>query len=91
SRNNKQHNHINAFPDGCPSQPLIHNFRTYLPPRVLRPGFFAYSCLTKLPSGDVGCVQGGRGKRPARGELGPQNVEFASFSLEWLTEGADSR
>tara|TARA_Y100001934_G_scaffold278755_1_gene380786 strand:- start:718 stop:1962 length:1245 start_codon:yes stop_codon:yes gene_type:complete len=59
--------------------------------QVLRPGFFAYSCLTKLPNGQIGCVWGGRGKRPARGELGPQNVEFASFSLEWLTNGADSR
>ena len=57
--------------------------------RKLRPGFFAYSCLTRLPDGDIGCVYGSRGKRPARDKLGPQNVAFAAFSLEWLTNGAD--
>ena len=51
----------------------------------LRPGFFAYSCLTRLPNGDIGCVYGSRGRRPARDELGLQNVAFTSFSLNWLT------
>ena len=57
--------------------------------RNLRPGFFVYSCLTRLPDGDIGCVYGSRGKPPARDKLGPRNVAFASFSLEWLTNRAD--
>lgn len=56
----------------------------------LRPGFFAYSCLTRLSNGDIGCVYGGRGKRTERNKLGPANVVFASFSLKWLTDGTDS-
>ena len=55
--------------------------------KKIRPGFFAYSCLARLPDGNIGCVYGSRGKRPAREELGPQNVVFTSFSLEWLTDG----
>ena len=57
--------------------------------KQVRSGFFAYSCLTRLPNGNIGCVYGSRGKRAARDELGPQNVVFASFSLKWLTDGAD--
>ena len=54
--------------------------------KKIRPGFFAYSWLTRLPGGDIGCVYGSRGKRPAPGELGLQNIMFTSFSLEWLTD-----
>ena len=53
--------------------------------KKIRPGFFAYSCLARLPNGNIGCVYGSRGKRTARDELVPQNVVFASFSLDWLT------
>jgi sialidase-1 len=54
--------------------------------KKIRPGFFAYSCLARLPDGNIGCVYGSRGKRPAREELGPQNVVFVSFSLDWLMD-----
>ena len=54
--------------------------------KKIRPGFFAYSCLARLPDGNIGCVYGSRGRRSAREELGPQNVVFVSFSLDWLTD-----
>lgn len=53
--------------------------------KKLRAGFFAYSCLTSLPNGDIGCVYGSRGKRKPGEKLGPQNVMFASVPLAWLS------
>lgn len=55
----------------------------------LRAGFFAYSCLERLPNGNIGCVYGSRGRRSASDKLGPQNIVLASFSLGWLTDGID--
>ena len=57
--------------------------------KKIRAGFFAYSCLARLPNGNIGCVYGSRGKRQAGERLGPQNVVFASCSLDWLTGGVE--
>lgn len=50
--------------------------------RVLCPGPFAYSCLTALPDGTIGCLYEADGAR---------RIVFARFTLEWLTNGADRR
>ena len=49
--------------------------------RVLCKGRFAYSCLTALPDGTIGCLYeaDGAGK-----------IVFARFTLAWLTQGKDS-
>ncbi|VTR99890.1 sialidase family protein [Tuwongella immobilis] len=43
--------------------------------RVLVPGAFAYSCLTQLPDGQIGCLYEADGT---------QRVMWARFSREWL-------
>ncbi|HEU4752155.1 MAG TPA: sialidase family protein, partial [Armatimonadota bacterium] len=48
--------------------------------RVLCPGPFAYSCLTALPDGTLGCLYEADGMR---------RIVFARFTLEWLTGGRD--
>lgn len=54
--------------------------RTWPVKRVLCKGAFAYSCLTALPDGTIGCLYeaGGTSK-----------IVFARFTLGWLTEGKD--
>jgi sialidase-1 len=54
--------------------------KTWPVKRVLCPGAFAYSCLTALPDGTIGCLYEAEGT---------QKVVFARFTLDWLTEGAD--
>lgn len=44
--------------------------------RVLYPGSFAYSCLTSLPDGSVGCLF-------ERDDY--KKITFARFTLEWLS------
>jgi sialidase-1 len=47
----------------------------------LFPGSFAYSVLTALPDGTIGCLL----------ETDNANrIVFARFTLEWLTDGRDS-
>lgn len=48
--------------------------------RVLREGSFAYSCLTSLHDGTIGCLFEADGT---------SKIVFARFSLEWLTHGRD--
>jgi sialidase-1 len=49
--------------------------------KVLFPGSFAYSVLTALPDGTIGCLL----------ETDNANrIVFARFTLEWLTDGRDS-
>jgi sialidase-1 len=48
--------------------------------RVLWPGSFAYSCLTALPDGSIGCLFE---------TDGANRVVFARFTLDWLTDGND--
>jgi sialidase-1 len=50
--------------------------RTWPVSRVLYPGGFAYSCLTRLPDGSIGCLF--EADRYA-------TITFARFSLGWLT------
>lgn len=48
--------------------------------RVLYEGSFAYSCLTALPDGTIGCLFETDDTR---------RMVFARFSLDWLAEGKD--
>jgi sialidase-1 len=58
--------------------------RTWPVAKLLNPGPSGYSCLTVLRDMQIGCLY-------ERGERGStQKVTFARFSLEWLTDGADS-
>jgi sialidase-1 len=49
--------------------------------RVLHPGPAAYSCLTVLPGGAVGCLYECGEKNPY------ETITFAVFSREWLASG----
>jgi sialidase-1 len=54
--------------------------RTWPVKKVLFPGSFAYSVLTQLPNGDIGCLF----------ETDNANrIVFARFPLEWLTDDKD--
>lgn len=48
--------------------------------RVLCKEAFAYSCLTALPGGAIGCLYEADGM---------SKIVFARFTLDWLTEGKD--
>jgi sialidase-1 len=51
--------------------------------KTLVPGHFAYSCLTRLMDGTIGCLfETGEGD-------GYNNISFCRFSLGWLTENKD--
>ncbi len=54
--------------------------KTWPVKRVLRKESFAYSCLTRLPDGTIGCLYEAEGTR---------KIVFARISLDWLTEGKD--
>jgi sialidase-1 len=55
--------------------------KTWPVKRVLFPGSFAYSVLTALPDGTLGCLF----------ETDDANrIVFARFTLDWLTDGKDS-
>jgi sialidase-1 len=52
--------------------------------KKLDQGPSAYSCLALLPDGTIGCLY-------ERGETrSDQEISFAKFTLEWLTDGKDS-
>jgi sialidase-1 len=53
--------------------------RTWPVSRVLYPGSFAYSCLTSLPDGSIGCLF----ERD-----GTKRISFARFTVEWVEEKA---
>jgi sialidase-1 len=53
--------------------------------KTVVPGKFAYSVLTVLPGGSVGCLF-------ERGEKDPyERITLTRFTLEWLTDGKDKR
>lgn len=54
--------------------------RTWPVKRVLCKGSFAYSCLTALPDGTIGCLYEADGYG---------RIAFARFTLDWLTDGKD--
>ncbi len=54
--------------------------KTWPVKRVLCQGAFAYSCLTALPDGTIGCLYEAEGTN---------KIAFARFTLEWLAAGAD--
>lgn len=49
--------------------------------RVLCKGGFAYSCLTALPDGTIGCLYEAEWTK---------KIVFARFTLDWLTDGKDT-
>lgn len=55
--------------------------RTWPVSRVICPGSFAYSSLTALPDGTIGCLFESDNY---------QRIRFARFTLDWLTEGKDT-
>ncbi|MCE9554648.1 MAG: glycoside hydrolase [Planctomycetes bacterium] len=56
--------------------------QTWAVSRVLEPGDFAYSCLTVLPEGSIGCLyEGDNYKR----------IILARATLAWLTDGKDHK
>lgn len=55
--------------------------KTWPAKRVLCQGGFAYSCLTALPDGTIGCLYEAEGAN---------KIVFARFTLEWLTRGNDN-
>jgi len=58
--------------------------KTWPVAKLLNAGPSGYSCLTVLHDMRIGCLY-------ERGERGStEKVTFAQFSLEWLTDGADS-
>ena len=53
--------------------------------KTVVPGRFAYSVLTVLPDGTIGCLF-------EHGEKDPyERITLARFTLEWLTDGKDKR
>jgi sialidase-1 len=54
--------------------------KTWPVKRVLHKESFAYSCLTVLPDGTIGCFYESEGAG---------RIAFARFTLDWLTEGKD--
>lgn len=55
--------------------------KTWPVKRVLDPGSFAYSCLTALPDGTIGCLYE---------TDGTNRIVFARFTLDWLLSGANA-
>ncbi|WP_165070357.1 sialidase family protein [Paludisphaera rhizosphaerae] len=55
--------------------------KTWPTKRVLCQNAFAYSCLTALPDGTIGCLYEANGT---------SKIVFARFTLDWLTEGQDA-
>ena len=55
--------------------------KTWAVSRVICPEPFAYSSLTVLPDGTIGCLFEADQYR---------SIRFARFKLDWLTEGADA-
>ncbi|MHC4507853.1 MAG: sialidase family protein, partial [Planctomycetota bacterium] len=56
--------------------------KTWPVSKLLHDGPSAYSCLTVLPDGDIGCLYEG-------GDTRYGEIVFAGFSLEWLADGKD--
>lgn len=54
--------------------------KTWPTKRVLCNDAFAYSCLTALPDGTIGCLYESEGT---------SKIVFARFTLDWLTDGKD--
>jgi len=57
--------------------------KTWPVSKLINGGPSAYSCLTVLPDGTIGCLYERGEKRYS------ERITFARFGLEWLTDGAD--
>jgi len=57
--------------------------KTWPVSKLLNAGPSAYSCLTVLPDGTIGCLYERGEKRYS------EKITFARFNLEWLTDGTD--
>jgi sialidase-1 len=61
--------------------------KTWPVKRVLCRGAFAYSCLTALGDGTIGCLY--ESAETEKESAGAKKIVFARFTLDWLTEGKD--
>jgi sialidase-1 len=52
--------------------------------KLITPDLSGYSCLTVLQDGSIGCLY-------ERGNINKSydNISFAAFNLEWLSDGSD--
>jgi len=52
--------------------------KTWKYARLITPGFFAYSCMTRLPDGEIGLLYEADKY---------QTIRFRKFSVDWVKEG----
>jgi len=65
--------------------------KTWPVQKTLRAGGFGYSCLARLPDGQVGCIfEGIAGEGEFKNHQG-RAVLLARFPLGWLTDGRDEQ
>jgi len=90
-KNHDRNRHIFANPDHLSRRMNLtvrisyDNCATWSDGKVLEPERAAYSDLCVLPDMNIGCLyECGRGGRSVY-----DSIMFASFSLEWLTDGKD--
>jgi sialidase-1 len=60
--------------------------KTWPVSRSLGPDRFGYSCLARLPDGDIACVYGGRTTPVDSGRVGPYGIVMARVTMEWLED-----
>lgn len=60
--------------------------KTWPVSRTLGPDRFGYSCLARLPDGDIACVYGGRTTPVDSTRVGPYGIVMARVTMEWLED-----
>jgi len=60
--------------------------RTWPVSRSLGPNRFGYSCLARLPDGEIACVYGGRTTPVDSARVGPYGIVMARVTMEWLED-----
>lgn len=65
--------------------------KTWPVQKTLRAGRFSYSCLARLPEGQVGCIFDGIAEKGEFENHEGAGVLFARFPLGWLTDGKDEQ
>ena len=65
--------------------------KTWPVQKILRAGRFSYSCLARLPEGEVGCIFDGTAEKGKFENHQGAAVLLARFTLGWLTDGKDTQ
>jgi sialidase-1 len=63
--------------------------KTWPVQKTLREGRFKYSCLARLPDGQIGCIFDGVAEKGEFAHYQGAAVLLARVPLEWLTDGKD--